>query len=70
MSDVSVGEDTPLLDLLDALVSDRGRTAARVLGVNYRTMMNCYDSRQVSRLRRQVAEMEERDADCGRGRSG
>ena len=44
------GDDAPLLDLLDALVSDRGRTgAARALGVNYRTMMNCYDSRRVTR---------------------
>ena len=65
MSDVNAvhdGDDTPLLDLLDALVSDRGRTAAaRSLGVNYRTMMNCYDSRRVSRRMRQALQ-EFRDA--------
>ena len=44
------GDDAPLLDLRDNRVSDRGRTgAARALGVNYRTMMNCYDSRRVTR---------------------
>ena len=54
--------DQPLLDLLDALVSDRGRTAtARALGVNYRTMMNCYDSRRVSRRMREALQ-EFRDA--------
>ena len=41
--------DFPLLELLDALVNDRGRVAtAEALGVNYRTMMACYDSRHVS----------------------
>ena len=50
------------MDLLDALVSDRGRTAAaRSLGVNYRTLVNCWDSRRVSRRMRQVLE-EFRDA--------
>ncbi len=45
----------PLPDLLDALVNDRGRVAAaEALGVNYRTMMNCYDSPRVSRRMRQV----------------
>ena len=54
--------DTPLLDLLDALVNDRGRVAAaEALGVNYRTMMACYDSRNVSRRMRQ-ALAEFRDA--------
>ena len=49
--------DQPLLDLLDALVSDRGRVAAaEALGVNYRTMMTCYDSRRVSRRMRQALE--------------
>ncbi len=66
MSDVSPvndGNDGLLLDLLDALVGERGRTAAaRGLGVNYRTMMNCYDSRRVTRRMRQVLE-EFRDAD-------
>ena len=47
--------DAPLLDLLDALVNDRGRVAAaEALGVNYRTMMACYDSRRVSRRMRQA----------------
>ena len=54
--------DTPLLDLLDALVNDRGRVAAaEALGVNYRTMMACYDSRHVSRRMRKALE-EFRDA--------
>ena len=65
MSDVNAvhdDNDGPLLDLLDALVSDRGRTAAaRSLGVNYRTLVNCWDSRRVSRRMRQVLE-EFRDA--------
>ena len=64
MTDVNAvhdGDDALLLDL-DALVSDRGRTAAaRALGVNYRTMMNCYDSRRVSRRMRQALQ-EFRDA--------
>ena len=58
MSDVNAvydGDDALLLDLLDALVNDRGRTsAARALGVNYRTMMTCYESRRVSRRMRQA----------------
>ena len=34
--------DALLLDLLDAMVKDRGRVAAaEALGVNYRTMMAC-----------------------------
>ena len=38
-------------------MNDRGRTAAaRALGVNYRTMMNCYDSRRVSRRMRQALQ--------------
>ena len=60
MSDVNPVHDSGdalLLDLLDALVTDRGRTAAaRALGVNYRTMMNCYQSRRVTRRMRQVLE--------------
>ena len=58
MSDVNAvhdGDDALLLDLLDVLVSDRGRTAAaRDLGVNYRTLVNCWDSRRVSRRMRQA----------------
>ena len=53
------------MDLLDALVNDRGRVAAaEVLGVNYRTMMACYDSRRVSRRMRKALE-EFRDAGTG-----
>ena len=49
--------DAPLLDLLDALVNGRGRVAAaEALGVNYRTMMACYDSRRVSRRMRKALE--------------
>ncbi len=46
------------MDLLDALVEGRGRVpAARVLGVNYRTLALCCDSRQVStRMRRALLE--------------
>ena len=45
--------DDALLDLLDALVDEQGRVpAARVLGVNYRTLSHCCDSRQVSRRMR------------------
>ncbi len=47
--------DGALLDLLDALVDGQGRVpAARVLGVNYRTLSHCCDSRQVSRRMRQA----------------
>ena len=60
---MSVGErdlplsDAPLLDLLDALVKDRGKVAAaEALGVNYRTMMACYESRNVSRRMRRALE--------------
>ena len=59
---VPEGEDAPLLDLLDALVDDRGRVAAaEALGVNYRTVTRCQQSRQVSRRMRQVLQ-EFRDA--------
>ena len=48
------GVDSSLLDLLGALVNEWGRVAAaEALGMNYRTMMACYDSRQVSRRMRQ-----------------
>ena len=57
--------DDPLLDLLDDLVNDRGKVAAaEALGVNYRTMVACYDSRRVSRRMRKALE-EYRDADIG-----
>ena len=49
--------DQSLLDLLDALVESRGKVAtAQALGVNYRTMMNCYDSRRVSRTMRRALQ--------------
>ena len=58
--------DTPLLDLLDALVNDPWVAASKALGVNYRTMMACYDSRRVSRRMRKALE-EFRDAGAGTG---
>ena len=49
--------DQSLLDLLDALVEKRGRVAAaQALGVNYRTLSNCCDSRRVSRRMREALE--------------
>ena len=49
--------DAPLLDLLDALVKDRGKVAAaEALGVNYRTLAACQDSRHVSRRMRRALE--------------
>ena len=49
--------DSPLLDLLDALVNDMGKVAAaEALGVNYRTLAVCYDSRRVSRRMRRSLE--------------
>ena len=54
--------DQPLLDLLDALVRYRGRVAAaEARGVNYRTLVRCEQSREVSRRMRQVLQ-EFRDA--------
>ena len=54
--------DEALLELLDALVEERGRVpAAEVLEVNYRTLAFCCDSRQVSRRMRQ-ALLDFRDA--------
>ena len=50
--------DAPLLDLLDALVNDRGKVAAaEALGVNYRTLAACQDSRHVSRRMRRALEL-------------
>ena len=59
--------DDALLDLLDALVEARGRVpAAGVLGVNYRTLALCCDSRQVSRrMRRALVEFRDRGGDGG-----
>lgn len=56
---VGAGDDAdqPLLDLLDALVNERGPTgAAEALGVNYRTVARCQQSRRVSRRMREVLE--------------
>ena len=47
--------DESLLDLLDALLESRGKVAAaEALGVNYRTMVVCYESRHVSRRMRKA----------------
>ncbi len=56
--------DGPLLDLLDALVESRGKVAAaEALGVNYRTMTNCHNSRRVSRrMRRALQEFHQQEA--------
>ena len=60
MSEYDVfGEDlnTALLELLDDLVGDRGRVgAADVLGVNYRTLQHCLESRRLSRRMREALE--------------
>ncbi len=59
--------DEPLLDLLDALVNDRGKVAAaEALGVNYRTMVTCHESRHVSRrMRKALAEFRDKHGDGG-----
>ena len=63
--------DDALLDLLVALVEEQGRVpAAQVLGVNYRTLALCCDSRQVSlRMRRALEEFRERGG-VGGGEAG
>ena len=67
----SEGGDAPLLDLLDALVEERGRVAAaQALGVNYRTMTNCHDSRRVSRRMRQALEKFRDVQEAGGGQDG
>ena len=63
--------DGPLLDLLDALVEKSGRVAAaQALGVNYRTMTNCHDSRRVSRRMRQALEKFRDEREAGGGQDG
>ena len=63
--------DGPLLDLLDALVEQRGRVAAaQALGVNYRTMTNCLDSKRVSRRMRQALEKLRDEREAGGGQDG
>ena len=55
------------MDLLNAVVAERGLVpAAEVLGVNYRTLAFCCDSRQVSRRMRQ-ALLDFRDSDAADG---
>ena len=63
--------DGPLLDLLDALVESRGKVAAaEALGVNYRTMTNCYDSRRVSRRMRLALQEFRDEQEAGGGQGG
>jgi len=63
--------DQPLLDLLDALVNDRGPTAAaEALGVNYRTVTRCRQSRRVTLRMRQVLEEFRDSQDVGDDGSG
>ncbi len=66
LSDAPLSDD-PLLDLLDALVNDRGKVAAaEALGVNYRTMVTCHESRHVSRrMRKALAEFRDKHVDGG-----
>ena len=66
LSDAPLTDD-PLLDLLDALVNDRGKVAAaEALGVNYRTMVTCHESRHVSRrMRKALAEFRDKHGDGG-----
>ncbi len=60
--DAGSGPDSPLsddalLDLLDDLMDRRGRVpAAEVLGVNYRTVARCQQSRQAPRRVRQALQ--------------
>ena len=59
-------DDQPLLDLLDALVNDRGPTgAAEALGVNYRTVTRCQQSRRVTQRMRQVLQEFRDSQDAG-----
>ena len=61
-------DDQPLLDLLDALVNDRGPTgAAEALGVNYRTVTRCQRSRRVTQRMRQVLQEFRDSQDAGDG---
>ena len=63
--DTSLSDDL-LLDFLDALVNDRGPTGtAEALGVNYRTVTRCRQSRQVTRRMRQVLQEFRDSQDAG-----
>ena len=66
LSDSPLSDDS-LLDLLNTLVNDRGKVAAaEALGVNYRTMVTCYESRHVSRrMRRALEQYRDVDVDAG-----
>jgi len=66
LSDAPLSDDS-LLDMLDALVNDRGKVAAaEALGVNYRTMVTCHESRHVSRrMRKALAEFRDATFDGG-----
>ena len=70
LSDAPLSDDS-LLDLLDALVEQRGKVAAaEALGVNYRTMMACHESRKVSRrMRKALEEFKDKHGD-GDGEQG
>ncbi len=64
LSDAPLSDDS-LLNMLDALVNDRGKVAAaKALGVNYRTMTACHGSRRVSpRMRRALEEYRDKRVD-------
>ena len=50
-------EDAALLAFLDAVVRDRGRVdAAEAMGVNFRTLKDCVDSRRLTRRMREALE--------------
>ncbi len=70
LSDAPLSDDS-LLDMLDALVEQRGKVAAaEALGVNYRTMMACHESRKVSRrMRKALEEFKDKHGD-GDGEQG
>ena len=57
--------DTPLPDLLDTLVNNRGRiVAAEAPGTDYRTMSACYECQRVYRpMRRALEEYPDADVD-------
>ena len=59
-ADATLSDDA-LLDLLDALVEERGRVAAAdALGVNFRTLATCCDTRRVSRrMRRALVDFQD-----------
>ena len=69
--DLSMNTVPALLDLLDALVEEKGRfAAARALRVSYRTMTNCLDSRRVSRRMWQALEKFRDEQEAGESPDG